>query len=269
MKCEEVESFIADYLDGTPDEYIKEEIEKHITTCESCRDEIIESRKMFKLISDRETEMPDDSLRINFYHMIHNEIHKSGSIQKEAHNWNISLWYKNKPFIAAASIALLVCGAFIGMMINSANRGKMNIAQMEEVEKQVTEMKINAMLTLLNNESSSFRLQGISYTDGLQKPGDLVIEALLKTLNNDKNANVRMASAFALSEFTDNRMVCDSLVASLPRQNDPIVQVTLINILVGIHEKSALRTIQQIIKNEQTLKEVRSVAEEGVKELTL
>jgi hypothetical protein len=76
-----------------------------------------------------------------------------------------------------------------------------------------------------------------------------------------------MAAAYALSKFADQRAVCDSLVKSLSVQSDPILQVTLINILVERKEKSALRPIQQIIGNKSTLKEVRAVAENSLRVL--
>ena len=76
-----------------------------------------------------------------------------------------------------------------------------------------------------------------------------------------------MAAAYALSKFADRRAVSDSLVKSLSLQNDPILQVTLINILVERKEKSALRPIQEIIANKKTLKEVRAVAENSLRVL--
>jgi hypothetical protein len=76
-----------------------------------------------------------------------------------------------------------------------------------------------------------------------------------------------MAAAYALAKFSDQRQVCDSLVKSLSLQDDPILQVTLINILVERKEKSALKPIQQIINSDKTLHEVKVVAENGVKQL--
>ena len=64
-------------------------------------------------------------------------------------------------------------------------------------------------------------------------------------------------------------MVCDSLVASLPRQNEPIIQVTLINILTEIREKNALKSMKQIINDTKTLKEVRDIAERSTEKLML
>jgi len=99
----------------------------------------------------------------------------------------------------------------------------------------------------------------------LDKPDQNVIDVLVKTLNNDKNVNVRMAAAYALSKFADQRTVCDSLVKSLSLQRDPILQVTLINILAERKEKSALKPIQEIIANRSTMKEVKAVAQNSLR----
>ena len=123
------------------------------------------------------------------------------------------------------------------------------------------------MFTMLKEESSSDRIQAVRYVENIEKPDQNVIEVLVKTLNNDKNVNVRMAAAYALSKFADQSMVCDSLVKSLTQQSDPILQVTLINILAERKEKSALRPIQEIISNKSTLKEVRAVAENSLRVL--
>jgi HEAT repeat protein len=120
---------------------------------------------------------------------------------------------------------------------------------------------------MLKDESSSNRIQAVSYVDELDKADENVIQVLIKTLNYDKNVNVRMAAAYALSKFSDQRAVCDSLVRSLSLQSDPILQVTLINILAERKEKSALRPIQEIIANKSTLKEVRDVAENSLRVL--
>src|SRR4030042_773191 len=116
-------------------------------------------------------------------------------------------------------------------------------------------MKKAAMFTMLRDESSSYRIQAVNYADEIETPDENVIEALVKTLNHDKNVNVRMAAAYALAKYAGQQAVCDSLVQSLPLQSDPILQVTLINILVERREKSALKPIQQIITDQNTLKE--------------
>jgi hypothetical protein len=76
-----------------------------------------------------------------------------------------------------------------------------------------------------------------------------------------------MSAAYALSNFAGVKSVSDSLVNSLSHQTDPVLQVTLINILAERKEKNALPAIRKIISDEQTLKEVRAVAENSLRVL--
>jgi hypothetical protein len=266
MKCEEVEGKIIDYLDGKLDEKDNLEIEKHLETCERCLDEMRDIHRVMQLIANEQEAEPDDSLRINFYHMLHGEIKKAkdkvlpDAVSSSHH------WYYRGFFRAAAGIALLICGVLTGMIIfsriNNSNRVKL-----EQLQSEVTAIKKAAMFSMLRDESSSYRIQAVYYADEINTPDENVINALVRTLNHDKNVNVRMAAAYALAKYTDHKSVCDSLVQSLSYQSDPILQVTLINILVEKREKSAYKPIQEIIRNENTLQEVKNVAQNGIKRL--
>lgn len=139
--------------------------------------------------------------------------------------------------------------------------------ELKQLHREVSDLKKATMFTMLRGESSSDRIQAVSYASDIGKADENVIGVLVKTLNNDKNVNVRMAAAYALSKFADQRAVSDSLVKSLSLQTDPILQVTLINILAERKEKSAFRPIQEIIANRSTLKEVRAVAENSLRVL--
>jgi hypothetical protein len=267
MKCEEVESKMIDYLDNNLEEGICQEIEQHLEKCESCLDELRDSQQVLNLISLDEMIKPDDSLRINFYHMLHSQIKKSEegrvpSVIKPNAPWYNLSWYR-----IAAGIALLICGTFIGLLINNGLNSSYASNELKQLHSEVSALKKATIFTMLKDESSSERIQAVSYAGDLVIADENVIEVLIKTLNYDKNVNVRMAAAYALSKFGDRRAVCDSLVRSLSLQSDPILQVTLINILAERKEKNALRPIQEIIANKSTLKEVRAVAENSLRVL--
>ncbi len=264
MKCEELEEKIIDYLDNKLDKEENLEIEKHLETCERCLDEFRDLQQVMKLISGKEEVEPDDSLRINFYHMLHSEIKKSkvGGTAETA--GTSTAWYNRGIFRIAAGFALLICGTLIGIMIQSGIRNS-HQAQLKQLKSEVTDLKKAAMFTMLKEESSSYRIQALNYAEELDTPDENLIEVLVKTLNTDKNVNVRMAAAYALSKYADQQPVCDSLVKSLSLQSDPILQVTLINILVERREKSAVKPIQKIITDENTLEDVKNVAENGIK----
>ncbi len=268
MDCKEVEMKIMDYLEGNLDEKTKKEIEKHLETCNHCLDLLRESQEILKIMSDSTQEKPDESLRINFYNMLHDEISMNsddGSVTpvKKQPVRSIRRFF----YYAAAGFVLLICGTMLGMIISSEISGKKNSEQIAKLQSEVTSLKENAVYSMLNRESSSERIQAVNYVDELPQPDKALIDVLINTLNNDKNVNVRMAAAYALEKYTNSQSVCDSLVKSLTHQDDPIMQVTLINILVERKVRSAVAPMKMIINNSKTIKEVRSVAEDGIKTL--
>jgi hypothetical protein len=265
MKCEEVYSKMVDYLDNTLEESTIQEIEKHLTACENCLDELRDTQKILNLISKDKMEQPDDSLRTNFYQMLHTQIRKTNEGNAESLRKPSTPWYNTKSLRIAAGIALLICGSFIGMLLNNKMNGSTASNELKQLQSEVSDLKKTAMFTLLKEESSSDRIQAVSYAGNFETADANIVEVLVSTLNNDKNVNVRMAAAYALSKFADQKSVCDSLVKSLPLQTDPILQVTLINILAERKEKSALRPVQEIIANKRTMKEVKTVAQNSLR----
>jgi hypothetical protein len=265
MKCDEVEIRLIDYLEGNLDDITCRDIEKHLETCNSCLDALKESQDVLKLMSDSTMEKPDESMRIGFYHMLHKEIKQNS--KKAGDSFIVipgSHWITRNMISVAAGIAILICGTFLGIFIKSEISGSGRSEEISKLKSEVNALKKTVFYSMLGQESSSGRIQAVNYIDGIPSPDQPVINVLVKTLNSDKNVNVRMAAAYALSRFADQRAVCDSLVKSLSLQNDPILQVTLINILVEHKVKSAIGPMENIINNKSTLKEVKSVAENGV-----
>ena len=118
MKCEEVEKLMIDYLELNLEDDKRGEIEKHLESCERCLDELKETQDVLKRISKDEMEKPDESLRINFYHMLHSEIKKNEE-SSPVLRLPVNHWYNIATFRIAAAIALLICGTFIGLLIHA------------------------------------------------------------------------------------------------------------------------------------------------------
>ena len=164
----------------------------------------------------------------------------------------------------AAGLALLVAGTFIGMVLNPLLKHDNQSAELNQLKTEVQSMKEVVMMNMLNGESPSDRIKAVSYAEEIPSPNNQVIEALVKTLNTDKNVNVRMAAAYSLAKFTNRQVVVDSLVKSLEKQTDPIIQVVLMDILVQKHEASAVRPMQKIISSDKTIKEVKDIAKKNI-----
>jgi len=267
MKCEDVEALMIDYLDNNLDDNSKREIEKHLETCERCLDELRDSQEVIRMISKDDMVKPDDTLRINFYHMLHSEIKKSKQQSAGIFPGRTVPWYKKSLYRIAAGIALFICGTLLGTIISSGIKKSRQAQTLIQLQSEVSALKKSVMFTMLKDESSSYRIKAVNYADELDTPDENVINVLIRTLNNDKNVNVRLAAAYALSKFAGQPSVSDSLVNSLTLQNDPILQVALINILVERKVRKAVQPIQTILTNENTLEEVKEVAKNGVEML--
>ena len=265
MKCEEVESVMVDYLDNTLEASQKEAVEKHLETCERCLDELRDYKELLEKVNSGKMELPDESLRINFYHMLHGEMNKL-NLENDKPDARLNLRLKiSSIYKIAAGIALFIAGSLAGALIFNQS-GKRNI-ELTEMRTEMQNMKEMVMLNMLKEESPSQRIQAVSYSDELVKPDDKILDALARTLNNDRNVNVRIAAAYSLARFSTRQQVRDTLVASLGKQTEPIIQVILMNILVEMKEPKAVQPMQQIISDDNTLKEVKEVAQRGLRTL--
>ena len=169
-----------------------------------------------------------------------------------------TLWYK-----IAASIILIASGVFIGTLITT-NKENENI-QVADLKNEVKEMRETLMFNLLTEESASERIKAVSYADEINNPDSKIVAALITTMNEDKNVNVRLAALNAVSKFSDNKNVSDALIASLGKQTEPLMQIALINILTEKKATKAKEPIQEILKDEKTLQPVKEIAQKGLK----
>ena len=268
MECNEAEILLIDYLDEQLQNGNRKAVEKHIQTCAKCRLELDQYRELFQAIATHKLEKPGPLLRENFNTMLQSEINivattKIIELEKDK---------KPSPFInpsyllkAAACLVLVASGIFIGTITKKNTAAVEPGTQMAELKNEVKEMKEALMYNLLNNESASERIRGVSYADKMNNPDQDVLHALINTLNRDENVNVRLAALNYVSKFTSSQMVRDSLITSLGKQKEPLIQIVLINILTDKKESRAIGTIREILLNKETLAPVKDVAEKGLK----
>ncbi|QHT68593.1 hypothetical protein GXP67_19055 [Rhodocytophaga rosea] len=169
-------------------------------------------------------------------------------------NWGLGI---------AASICFLIIGFFGGRMsvqpVLTADTHSIT-----ELQNDVKEMKQMVMFSMLEKQSASERLKAVSYVKEFTEPDAKVVNALLKTLNEDDNVNVRLAAARALAGLSSVGTARKGLVNSLNKQTDPIVQLALIDIFVELEEKRAVRQMQSLLENQETLDVVKEEAKKGI-----
>lgn len=168
-------------------------------------------------------------------------------IRRSSLQWGIGI---------AASLLLVVASFFAGRMSVNVPNLAQNNAQNDTVQKQLKEMQ--ATLAKLKQPSASERLKAVKTTARTftsTNNNDQVIEALVNTLNNDENQNVRLAAANALFVYKDNPKVRNALIVSISHQTDPVVKIAMVNMLLALKDKRVKEPIERILKNDKEIPE--------------
>jgi len=237
MKCDEARNQFADLLLGGGDA-VGSEFAKHIDSCRECREELDEMRTDWAALGVLDDPEPSLALRRSFYHTL--EAYQEGLAQQKA-GW--FAWFPKSPvFQAALAVTMLVAGAAGGYL--AANRPGDEVAQLQE---QVDRLHELMALSLLEQQSAFSRLEGVAWAYRVERSDTEVLDALLRTVNNDPSVDVRLAAVDALRQFSTTASARSGLVESLPRQQSPLMQIALIDLLVELDERSAAPQLQRLI----------------------
>jgi hypothetical protein len=272
MNCNEVQAVMIDYLDRAVDAGTGAAMRAHLINCEPCRKEVDQMREMLLTMADQEMRQPGRGLRDNFHVMLQSELNMETAddlIRRPREGKEEKAGVKGRiGWMTAAACILLLGGVWIGSMLGS--RKTLNVPsnmpeQLGSMQKEIKEMKEAMLFSLIDNESASQRIKAVSYAEEMSNPDQKVIQVLVSTLNHDKNVNVRLAALYSLGSFADSRVVRDSLVTSLPKQTEPLIQVMLINLLAERKDNRAIAPIRDIISNKNTLPAVKDAAQKSLR----
>jgi hypothetical protein len=161
----------------------------------------------------------------------------------------------------AAGIIFILGAFWAGRYYNQGMAPEQN-AEIAALREEMLEMKE----ALAKGTSASERIQLVSQEFEQEQPDEL-IEILVTTMNEDPNVNVRVAAAEALFRFHENPEVRRALIASMKRQTDPIMQLTLIDMLVSIKEQEAIGELNEFSQRNDLLPIVKDKAAEGLGKL--
>ncbi|MEL6483886.1 MAG: HEAT repeat domain-containing protein [Bacteroidota bacterium] len=173
--------------------------------------------------------------------------------RKQAKKEASPIWNKVREIFTpslAFGMLLLLIGLGVGYWFSpQENVIPQNNAAVVEEETEAVRQKL--VLTLLEQPSANQRLDGVNEANKIKEVDDMVISALLQTLNNDANVNVRLAAIESLANYVDKPIVRQGLVQSIAQQESPLVQVTLANLMVALQEKSSIEPFKQLLKEKQ------------------
>lgn len=252
MTCEEVKPLMADYWSGSLEGSGELAFQAHLGSCEACRAEVMRLDKLWRGLALLPREEPAGSLRGRFYDTL--RAYRQGM---DAHpRWRWPVWQM-------AAAALLVIGMAAGYMLRSSQRG----SEMAELREEVAGMRQLVALSLLQQQSASERLRGVSWAYRAEPGNTEILDALIMAINHDTNVNVRLAAVDALHAFAQAPAARRAMVEALPRQDASIVQVALIDLLVDLKEREAATELRALAGGESVNDGVKQRAQWALERL--
>jgi hypothetical protein len=163
----------------------------------------------------------------------------------------------------AVALSLVVVGWFLGYQVTP----RPERARIDSLASEVREMKKTVMLAMLENSSAAERMKAVYFAQELSGPDEAVLNALVRTVNDDPNVNVRLTAVEALALYADRPKVREALVQAIVRQESPLVQLALAEVMLDLNEKRAVEPICKIIASPLVDYSVKSKLEATVRQL--
>lgn len=267
-ECKKTKQFFPDYLTGDLDKSNVRALQDHIAQCDACRTELEELTHTWTQLGVLPEQEPSPNLKKNFYTMLESYqegLNKPG--EKFSFDKLVEMIFPRRPaFQVAFAMTILVVGFVGGYFLTLSGQNKY-ADEVFQLRRQEQQMRQNLSLALLDQSSPSQRLKGITWSASVQDPQPQMLEALLNTLDTDPNVNVRLSAVDALYLFSNDPTVKKGIMASLPKQTSPLIQVALIDLLVELREKRAAESLKKLIQQEKINPAVKQRAEIGLKTL--
>jgi hypothetical protein len=251
MKLDKVEELLAKYYEGETSVAEEKALKDFFSQTKLLPDHLKVHAVQFNFYTRQEEEIADRFLADDWFFQKIENPEPPVRQTKPAFNFK-EYWH------VAASIALLLVAFWAGNYYRQ-NSGGPNNTEVAVLRREVQEMK----QVLAASSSASDRIRVVSQ-DFSSVQDEEVINLLIKTLNHDPNVNVRLAACEGLYQFKENPKVRNAFIQALEKQTDPLVQITVIDILIGLKEKKAVEPLKQLTEKENLLPAVRLKAQQGI-----
>jgi anti-sigma factor ChrR (cupin superfamily) len=260
MSCERIREQIPEVLAGRLDKAARERLVEHLEGCAGCRSEVAELNAVWRGMENLKAESddaPQAAAKARFHETL--AAYQAGMAAVQQPGSARVVKFPSKPVWQIAMAAgLLAAGIFAGRYIGQGGGGV--TPEMALLRGQVEGLRQMVALSMLQGQSPSARMRGVTYTEQISQPDKQVLNALLQAVNHDSNVNVRLSAVDALQKFAADPELTRAMADSIPTQDTPLVQIALIDMLVQLNARGAAGDLARFAKDERMDEMVRQRA---------
>jgi len=257
MRKQKIEEYKMEYLDPATSAKRRDELRDILTRLDQM-DDALDMEKVFSELGKIHTPHPSRAMTTNFFTMLKDyerNISEENSFWEKLLTWFQSFDRQKITLRFAFSLLLVFTGWIIGYRFTP------NPAYDRQVQYMSTEIKeMKSMLTqaMLNQPSPSQRIKTINQIGEQMEIDDQIVTALINILNEDPNVNVRLIAVETLAKLSDNSRVRAGLVASISKQDSPLLQLALADIMTILNETKAVEHFKLLLRRKDLNDVVRS-----------
>lgn len=275
MGCERIREQLPECLAGRLDKAAREAVIEHLETCSGCRAELAQLgvvwRGLEKLAAPELRPEEERGMRDRFAERLAAfqagfeqgralASEQNRSVKRPALGW-LGVLGSRPAWQFAMALGLVAIGVWGGRYLAAPGRENAPASpDVAQLQGQVESLRQLVTLSLLEQQSPSARLQGVTYAYQMSQPDTQVEQALLHAVDHDANVNVRLSAVDALQKYATDPNVRRALADAVSVQDSPLVQVALIDLLVQLKDRDSATALRALAHNAEADEAVRQRA---------
>jgi hypothetical protein len=268
MNCQTCLDRMGELADAKLDPGSAEAMRAHIAGCAACRREFESLSRTLSALDGLPAGAPSHRLRARVMGDIETEKltlrrhadwassirSAAGSPRRRRFSWGPALLQ------ALGACALAVLGFSVGERTATQR-------QLADLRARVDTMGQLLEQSVLQKGTTGDRLETVLTAAATRKPDERVINGLINSMAFDTSVNVRLNALNGLYLHADQDVVRAGVLACLPREPNPVVQVAMIDFLVATRDREAAPELRRLISDDQANADVRESARRAMDQL--
>jgi anti-sigma factor RsiW len=272
MNCAQTREHLPELIDNRLATGTAAEIRRHLEACPACRHEFETLSQTLRSLDAFPEARPSPGLRGRVLASIEAEKRALRAEERRpaAPRSFPGIWRIGLQVLGAC--ALVAAGYFAGAhraAPAAEPAADATARQLAELKSRMDSMGQLVGYTLLEQQQSSAndRLETVLTSAEMQHPSEKVIDNLVSTLVLDPSVNCRLSAVDALYAHSDSEVVRTAIRVSLPREQSPLVQLSMIDFLAAIRDRDAAPAFQKISTDSLADPSVRAAAARALTQL--
>lgn len=274
MNCTRAREHLPELLDARTGPAELPDVRAHLAGCADCQGEFEALRTTLAALESLPVPAPSPRLRREFFALLAAEqAGEAGFVpapRRRAAGRSVwwRLWYP------LAGCALLALGFFAGRQtpagpaVVPADRGtQQELAALREQmglqRDQLAKMTTLVTYSLLQQQQhpANERLQQLLTQARQEQPTERTLDTLISALTLDPSVNIRLRAIEALYPHAERELVRSGVLAALPREQHPLVQLELIEFIALTQDRSAAPVLERVSADDTADQTVRDAAQ--------